>query len=381
MRLTFFLTQTDRQTAIRPTLVRLRELTTLPAEQWEICIASATDSTLEYIQAEFPGTQIVHGPSPAACSGQFVIPLGENNFPADALTVASILSHLDSDPQIGAVAGKFSAGPLPVLPTLAKIGASAFRKSVLERIGGLSTLSGYAADYDLTFRILSAGHRIDHRPDILFQTQPETAEENSSPRQKSREIADLLGIARRFLPENLSQIYWQDWAKKYKALASHAGQKTAGQLAPILDKWNSLRRAVPPPDPVSSEVTETVFGLRRHAAAIGDWARRGSVWRVILADFSDNLWAAYNACRSTGLQMRCLADNNPAYQNLAYRDLPIVPPNRAFEGGGIDGVILTTTDPAKLESNFKSLRHHFHGPILRLHQPSKEATHAQALAA
>jgi hypothetical protein len=148
-----------------------------------------------------------------------------------------------------------------------------------------------------------------------------------------------------------------------------------------LDKWNSLRRAVPPPDPVSSEVIETVFGLRRHAAAIGDWARRGSVWRVILADFSDNLWAAYNACRSTGLQMRCLADNNPAYENLAYRDLPIVPPNRAFEGGGIDGVILTTTDPAKLESNFKSLRHHFHGPILRLHHPPKQATHAHPLAA
>jgi hypothetical protein len=375
MRLSYFLTQNNRQTAIRPTLVHLCEITPLPPSEWEICLAHETDSTIEYIRAEFQGVQIIHAPTPTACSGQYVIPLGENTLPADADAVCAMVSHLDANAEVGAVVGKFTGSATrQALPTLVQFGASAFRKSLLERVGGLSTLRGSAADYDLSFRILATGSRIDHREDIIFQTNPGTA-------PGLHEIADLLGIARRFLPDNLSQIYWHDWAKKYKALSAHSGKKPAGYLAPIFARIRSIKQTISPPEPVSSEVVESVFGFRRHAAIIGDWARRSSVWRVILADFSDNIWATYNACRSNGLQMRCLADNDPAFQNLSYRDLPIVPANRAFEGGGIDGVILTSTDPFKIETNFKSLRNHFHGPILRLCQTPRQATHAQAAAA
>jgi hypothetical protein len=375
MRLSYFLTPTNRPSAIRPALVRLCEITALPADQWEICLANEADSTVQYIRNEFDGIQINHAATPASCSAKFIIPLGENTLPADDVTVSAIMSHLDANPDVGAVVGKFTGGiSPPALPTLVQFGASAFRKSALERAGGLSTLRGPAADYDLSFRILGAGSRIDHREDILFQTAPGIA-------PGIHEIADLLGIARRFLPENLSQIYWQDWSKKYKALTAHSGKKRDKYLSPLLARFKSVKHAVAPTDPVSSEAIETIFGFRRHAAMIGDWARRGSVWRVILADFSDNIWATYNACRSNGLQMRCIADNNPAFEKLSYRDLPIAHANRAFEGGGIDGVILTSTDPSKIESNFKSLRNHFHGPILRLCQTPRHATHAQAAAA
>jgi hypothetical protein len=132
---------------------------------------------------------------------------------------------------------------------------------------------------------------------------------------------------------------------------------------------------------MSRESVEDLFEYRRHNTMIGDWARRNSVWRVVLADFSENIWATFNACRSTGLQMRCISDNNPAFDKLVYRDLPIVPAGRAFEGGGIDGVIITTSDPAKIEPTVKQIRNHFHGPILRLSQTVKTATRAQATAA
>ena len=273
MRLSYFLTQNNRQTAIRPTLARLCEITPLPSDQWEICLAQETDSTIEYIRAEFPDTQITLAPTPAACSGQYVIPLGENTLPVDGITLSAIVSHLDANAEVGAVVGKFTGGVIrQALPTLVQFGASAFRKTLLERIGGLSTLRGAAADYDLSFRILAAGSRIDHREDILFQTDPATA-------PGMHEIADLLGIARRFLPDNLSKIYWHDWAKKYKALSAHSGKKPAGYLAPMLARFRSIKQTFSPPEPVSSEVVESVFGFRRHAAMIGDWARRGSVWR------------------------------------------------------------------------------------------------------
>src|SRR5271154_4783388 len=100
MRLSYFLTQNNHQTAIRGTLVRLCEITALPADQWEICLAQATDATIEYIRGEFPNNKIVHGPTVSACSGQCVIPLGENMFPVDGITVASIISHLEKDAHI-----------------------------------------------------------------------------------------------------------------------------------------------------------------------------------------------------------------------------------------------------------------------------------------
>jgi hypothetical protein len=375
MRLSYLLTPTNRPQAIRGILARLCEITTLPPGQWEICIAGESDAAINYIRNEFPAPRILRGATAAACSGQYIVPLGENNLPIDAITVSSILSHLDSNPDVGAVVGKFTNTiSRPSLPTLVQFGATGFRRTLLERIGGLSPLRGSAADYDLSFRILSANSRIDHREDILFQSDP-----RKSP--GLHEIADLLGIARRYLPENLSEIYWQDWAKKYKALAAHSKKKSAGRLAPLLARVRAIKQSISPPEPVSSEIIETVFGFRRHAALIGDWARRSSVWRVILADFSENIWATYNACRSSGLQMRCLADNDPAYDKQSYRDLPIVPANRAFEGGGIDGVILTSTDPTTIEANFKSLRNFFPGPILRLCQTPRQATHAQATAA
>jgi hypothetical protein len=356
MRFSYILTHDSLQTAIRAPLAHLCEITRFPKDQWEIGLASTTDATLEYIRTEFPGFQIVHA---AECSGQFVLPLAENDLPDSKKTLSVLLSPLAHDTNISAVVGK----PNAHLPTLVTRGATAFRRTALERAGGLSVYSGPAADYDLTFRLLTAGGRIEHRSDAVFQSPPEIAQEHAP---DAREIESLLAVAKRYLPEHLSQIYWQDWARKYKAIAAQAGKKREGSLAMLLSRLRTVTQAMTDSDPVSPDVLETVFTYRRHAAAIGNWARHASVWRVILGDYSDNLWATYNACRSSGLQMRCVADNNHCFDGVSYRDLPIVHAKRAFEGGGIDGVILTATDAQKIESSYKSLRSHFQGPILKL---------------
>lgn len=167
---------------------------------------------------------------------------------------------------------------------------------------------------------------------------------------------------------------------RYKALAAHAGQSRAATAGIWSAHLRSLMQVFTAPDPISRQAIETVFEYRRHADMIGD-GLRNSVWRVVLAEFSDNIWATYNACRSNGLQMRCISDDHRAFDKLVYRDLPIVPANRAFEGGGIDGVVITNSDPAQIEPQFKILRNYFHGPILRLCQLPKQATRAQASAA
>jgi len=385
MQLSYLLTQAKGDTPIRGTLERLCEITGLAAGEWEICIANESEAAVDYVRKDFPGVRIIHGNGVAACSGKYVIPLVENVFPAAGVTIASILAHLDASNQVGAVVGKFEGCDfVPALPTLVKMGVSGFRKSLLEKIGGFSSLHGDAADYDMTFRILGAGSRIEHRDDILFRPQTDIAPEEGSAEEikiSPRELTDRLSTLRRYLPDNVSQIYLDDWTTKYKALAIEGSGRFSVDLALLHVRLRSVGMTISAPDPVSSDVFEAIFALRQNAAMIGDWARRGSVWRVILADFSDNLWATYKACRSSGLQMRCIADNNPAYAGVHYRDLPIVPASRAFEGGGIDGVILTSTDLARIEANFKSIRHHFHGPILRLGQIARAGTQTQAVAA
>jgi hypothetical protein len=385
MRLSYLLTAPHRPAAVRNILSHLCGITPLPRGQWEICLGSETpaNGSAEAIRAEFPNVCLPAKDEPiAACSGQYIIPLGEHSGPADGAALRSVLSHLDSDSTIGAVVGKLmmpdGATQGPALPTLVKVAASSFRKSAVDRIGGFPAMGGSAADYDLSFRILGAGFRIDRREDIVFHGLANPADETSP---TVAEVAEQLAVAHRYLPSKLRQIYWQDWATKYRALAAHGGKKRAGHLAVLLARLRSIRQIISAADPVTQDVLESVFAFRAQATMIGDWARRGSVWRVVLADFTDNVWATYNACRSTGLQMRCLADNNPAFENLSYRDLPIVPASRAFEGGGIDGVILTSSEPSRIESNFKSVRNFFHGPILRIHQTPRQATHVKAVAA
>jgi GT2 family glycosyltransferase len=398
MRLSYILVTRNRRQAALDILRFLSANTALPSDQWEACVVdnASADAAADAIGAELPHVRLIQNrvdrgaaaanQALAACSGQYVINLRDDIYPGDGGTIASLLSHLDSDAAVGAVAGGLIlpdgiAAPCS-LPSLVKPGATCFRKSVLDRIGGFTTMVGHAGEYDLSFRIANAGFRIDRRDDIIF-CRLGNAEERlaAKPAEARAQIRDQLTIASRYLPSRLAGIYWHDWCMRYKALAAHGGHGRAAWAGMLFARLRRLMQIFTAPQPVSREAIEAVFEFRRHARMVGDWARRNSVWRVVLADFGDNIWATYDACRSTGLQLRCIMDNNPAFEKLAYRDLPIVPANRAFEGGGIDGVIITTSDPARIETQVKILRNHFHGPILRLSQTPRQATRAQATAA
>jgi glycosyltransferase involved in cell wall biosynthesis len=370
----------------------------MAAGQWEAFLVdnASTDDTAAAVRAELPNIHLIRnrldqGPAAAdralaACRGQYVLNLRDDAYPSDGPAIASLISHLDSDAEIGAVAGRLvlpdDSAAACSLPSLVTLGTTCFRKSVLDRVGGFARSAGQAAEYDLSLRIANAGFRIDRRDDILFRIQAAFAKQDrANPSEIRDQIRDQLNIATRHLPRRLAEIYWHDWRMRYQALAAHAGQGRAATAGIWWARLRSLMQIVTAPDAVSRHAIETVFEYRRHADMIGDWARRNSVWRVVLADFSDNIWATYNACRSSGLQLRCISDDNPAFDKLVYRDLPIVPASRAFEGGGIDGVIITHPDPAQIEPQFKIIRNYFHGPILRLCQTPKQAMRAQASAA
>jgi hypothetical protein len=376
MRLSYYLSAGMEPEAIAGACAWLTNITPMKPDQWEICLGKKPlgDTDAKGILADFENLKVPEERQGlSACQGRYVIPLAKDCRPSSAAAIKGMLVHLEKDRSTAAVVARLvspdGVAHPPALPSLVKIGATCLRRSVLEKIDWLPGFGGSAADYDVTFRILAARSGIARREDIDFIS--DAGEEQ--PTITTDEIVNQLAVARWFLPSKLAKIYWDDWAMRYKALC-----KRSGHLAVLRARMRGVKQMLADPDPVSNDVLESVFGFRAQATAIGEWARRGSVWRVVLADFGDNVWATYNACRSSGLQMRCIADNNSAFEGMTYRELPIVTAARAFEGGGIDGVILTGAEPGRIDASYRSIRNHFHGPILRLWQTARPATHAQA---
>jgi hypothetical protein len=396
MRLTYLLSVKNRPELLPATIGRLHEITGLPRGQWEVRIIDngVRGLNLAAIAEEFPGLEGVPGKGGlsrafATCGGDYIIPLVDDMVPAGVPSLVSMVRHLHADRQIGAVTGMETVADGSArgafLPTLVKIGTTCFRKSVLEKVGAVPGLSGPALDMVLSFKILAAGFRIDRRDDIYFQRCDEApaleAEDDQDEGLGADKVGDLLSVARRYLPEKLSQIYWREWVRKYGDLSAHARKRKALRRAILRTRLRALHPKYGGHEPVSARVVESVFGLREQSSMIGEWARRSNAWRVVLVNFSDNLWATYNACRSSGLQMRCVADSHPAFEDMTYHELPIVPASRAFEGGGIDGAIITATDSYQIDATFRLIRAHFHGPILKVWQTPRAATHVRALAA
>ena len=255
-------------------------------------------------------------------------------------------------------------------------GASCLRKSVLEKIGGFrQEFFRQAEEYDLSFRIWQAGYTVERREDVVFRHDKETVDEGpsittsgrNSELVRSMDLRNNLIIAQRFLPENLAPIYWDDWRLRYEALARHFGHRRAAvkalwsaRLWAARDSFTGRRLEL------DEGAMENIFHIRRQAKLVGDWSRRNSVWRVAIADFGKNIWATYNACHSSGLQLRCVVDENAAFSDLKYRGLPILPASQAFYGGGIDGVVVANINPAQVEHREKTISKLFKGPVLKL---------------
>ena len=383
MRLSYVIHSRNQRDALLRTISTLPTVTPLRSEHWQVWVVdnASSDGTAQAVKEQFPGVNLITTKSDRDRSalneafnrsqGEYLVWLDAATIPHSSRAVKHSLEHLFHRPQTAAVVGKVilpdgtSIGP--ELPTVLMPGAVCFRRAALQRVGGFDRMyPGTCGDLDLSFRLWQAGYQIQRRDDIIFEHSSEI------PAAKT-DLADRLMLARKWLPPQ----YSQDWRQRGEAILRADGgwRKVRGQSWKF--RLSRLRHPFTEPTPLSESAMENIFGFRRQSEAIGQWARQHCVWRVVLADFGPNIWATYNACRCSGMQLRCVADNQSAFTKMEYRGLPIVPVAKAFEGGGIDGVIVTNLNPAEIDEREKIIRHYFKGPILKLWQPPKLATTAQ----
>jgi GT2 family glycosyltransferase len=402
MRLSYVLISFNRRQTLLQTVQRLCDCTPLDAEDWDIWVVdnASTDGSAEAVAHKFGNrVNVIRNHSNegmyarnhafSRCKGNYVISLDDDSYPADARAVKLVIEHMDANPMAGALVAKVvlpdGSCEAPALPTVIMGGASCLRKSVLDQIGGFrKEFFRQAEEYDFSFRIWRAGFRVERREDIIFRHEKVGSATGNTGRDsvlvRQLDLRNNLIIAQRFLPAKFRKIYWQDWRQRYEALARQAKSRKAIFKAIASARAWGLKESVRGRLPLSEDNLEQVFGFNQQSQAVGEWARRNSVWRVVLADFGKNIWATYNACRASGLQLRCIADENPAFENLEYRGLPIVPARRAFEGGGIDGVVVANINPAQVDARAQTIGRYFSGPILRLWQAPLSATQTRAAA-
>jgi len=182
-----------------------------------------------------------------------------------------------------------------------------------------------------------------------------------------------------YLPQAIRAGYRRDWIDRYVALARQDGHLEDARNAIAEARLMLARRER---KPLRAETVEAVLQPRQQEDAVRRWAQSRNVRQVVIADYSKNLRASFDACVKAGLKVIAIADNNPAFAGKSYRGTPIVPDAHTeitgWQTSSAGGIVLSNVNPAQVDRRLASLSAWFSGPILRLWHPKHLALSAGA---
>ena len=362
MKLSYVIVTRNRRDALLQTLARLEEHTKLPKRSWEVIVVdnASDDDSAEAVAKKFRSVKIIclpenegmpgrnHGFRKAR--GRYVCLLDDDSYPTGR-AIPMALAHLEKNPRTAAVVGRVElpdgSCEAPALPAVLMGGASVVRKAVLDATGGFAPeFFRQAEEYDLSFRILRLGHRIERFEDVVFRH--EKAPGGRTPALVHRmDLRNNLILVERFLPKALRRPYRQDWQRRYSMLARHDGHGDAAKTAMFEALVWSRRERTVGRQTLDEAALETVFGFRAQADAVSGWRKAHGVRRVAVADFGKNVYASWRACRAAGLEVVALADEREAFAATRYRGAPILK-TAAAVALGLDGVVISNINPAQM---------------------------------
>lgn len=383
MKLSYVIVTRNRRDALLKTLARLEENTRLPKRSWETVIVdnASDDGGPEAVAKRFRTVRLVRLPEnegmPARnhgfkiARGRYVCMLDDDSYPIGQ-TIPMSIEYLQRNPRTAAVVGRVELPTgeceAPAMPCVLLGGASVVRKSVLDETGGFSPeFFRQAEEYDLSFRILRLGHRIERFEDVVFRHE-KVPGGRSGALVHRMDLRNNLILVERYLPKELRRKYRHDWVRRYSALARHEGHAPAAKkgLYEAL-VWARRERAVGR-QTLDERTLAAIFEIPAQLTLVEAWKRRYDVRRVAIADYSKNVYATYSACRSAGLEVVALLDHRPAFGGMKYRGVPICE-YAALPGLGCDGVVVSNTNPAQVEARAAQVRQASEVAVLTLWEP------------
>ena len=181
------------------------------------------------------------------------------------------------------------------------------------------------------------------------------------------DLRNNLILVERYFPKGLRRAYRRDWIRRYSAVARHDGHGAAVRQG-LHEGLVGRARADGGRQTLDERTVEDVLGLRVQAEAVAAWKKRNNVHRVVIADFSKNIYATYAACLSAGLSVAAIIDHRAAFAGMTYR-AALIRDYSAMADLSPDGVIISNTNPGQLAAREAQVRQVFGGPVLTLWQP------------
>jgi GT2 family glycosyltransferase len=383
MKLSYVIVTRNRRDALLATLAKLEQNTHLPRRSWETIVVdnASDDGSPESVAKKFRSAKIIrlsenegmpgrnHGFKKAR--GRYVCLLDDDSYPIED-AIPKSLNYLEHNPMTAAIVGRvvLPDGGLegPALPSVLLGGASVVQKSVLDQTGGFSPeFFRQAEEYDLSFRILRLGHRIERFEDVVFRHE-KVAGGRIPALVHRMDLRNNLILVERFLPKPLRRVYRHDWVRRYTALARHDGHADAAKTAMYEALvWARRERAVGR-QTLDDATVEAVFQLRSQAERLAVWRREHGARRVAIADLSKNLFATFRACREAGLDVVTVTDERKAFAGMTYRGVRVLQPSEAVMSG-VEGVVISNVNPGQVEARAREVRSVFPGPVLTLWEP------------
>ncbi len=384
-RLSYVVLTHNRREALLQTLRVLTDHTPLPAEQWEAIVVdnASTDGAADAVRRAFPNINVLLRPrnegSPArnigarCARGEVVIFLDDDSYPCGD-TVRQCLDYFDAHYRVGTVGGPVylpdGSEDAAALPIVMPACALCVRREAFMAVGGFcSDFFRQAEEYDLIFRMLEAGWDVRRLPGLIFRHEKVATSRNSELIYQM-DLQNNLVLSARFLPRQLRSAYRHDWLQRYTALARHAGCEDAVRNAIANARQAAIHEAHNGRLTLDAALVEVIFQLAHQQRCVAQWAEQNHIRRVVIADYTKNLYATWRACRLAGLEIAAVCDNHPAYSAMQYRGIDIVTEARASRWP-VDGVVLSNINPARINQRLAQLRHRFGEsvPILHLWDP------------
>ncbi len=383
MKLSYVIVTHNRRDALLKTLAQVHRVTPLPRDQWEAWVVdnASEDGTVDAVRQQYPSVRLIergvnegvaarsHAFAPA--SGQYLILLDDDSYPVEG-TVERSLNYLDAHPMTAALVGRVI---LPdgsfegcALPAVMLSGAVCIRKSVLDRVGPFrAEFFRKAGEYDLSYRIWQAGFAVERFEDIVYR-HDKVLTGRSSSLAHFMDLRNNLILIERFLPPVMRRVYRLDTLRRYAAIARGAGcGESVSNAIHEARQW-AERERIGGRATLSGDVLETLFEWRKQQGEVAAWAAASGAKRIVIADYSKNIYATWRAARLAGLTITAIADDGAAFAGQRYRGIPILPVAQAIDAG-TEGVIVSNINPAQIDRCIDRVRSRFTGPLLRLWHP------------
>lgn len=290
--------------------------------------------------------------------GAFVLFLDDDSFPRPGM-LPRMLAHFAADVRLGAAGctvhlpdGSQECSALPHVFVGCGVG---FRTAALRGVGGLDrSLFMAAEEYDVSFRLLRAGWRVEVFGDL-------EVEHLKSPQARRREriteldVRNNLWVVDRYLPQPYRAVYARDWEERYGWLAQRAGHSAAFARGRRAGRRGAgRRRRTWAGQRLDAAALEAVFAWRRIEVQMRRLHEAG-VRHVVLADASKNLYAFYRGARAAGMRILAVADDALAAPERRYRRIPVTPTDEALARGP-EAIIVSNTSYVHAARRAEALR-------------------------